>query len=376
MEIISEEKCVGCSVCESVCPHNAISMKENVEGFFHPKIDQDKCTNCGICKKSCPVLVSKLQRSINDAYAAYNKDESERLASSSGGIFKLLANDIIDNGGVVVGAGFDKSFNVVHRIIEQKKDLYKIMGSKYSQSNLHNIFSKIKEHLNEKKLVLFSGTPCQVSGLKSYLKKDYINLYTVDIICHGVPSPKIYQKYLKEKFSNIQDINFRDKSNGWKNYNMKIIMKNNTYCLNHSSDSYFKLFLSDTILRKSCYNCSFKGNNRCSDITLGDYWGIDKIHPEINDDKGISAVIINNSKGYELFNKIKEQIIYRKTDFDKVCNHNLMLIYSTPKPCKRDIIMSKIDDITFDQIVSMSKKNLLQKVNMKIKRLLRKAIRK
>ena len=233
-EVIEKNRCCGCHACFNICPKGAISMKEDKYGFKYPIIDKDKCINCDMCKKVCPVFNKQNNNNHKiESYAAYNKDISERMSSSSGGLFILLAKEIIKRKGVVFGAAFDEKFNVIHACVEDKKGLNSFKGSKYTQSTIGDTYRKVKHFLEKGRYVLFSGTPCQVEGLKTYLMKDYEKLYTQDIICHGVPSPLLFRKYLNDKEEEYNDritnISFRDKEVSWNNYRIKISFKKKTY---------------------------------------------------------------------------------------------------------------------------------------------------
>lgn len=355
-EIIEKNKCCGCHACFNICPKDAISMQEDEKGFLYPVINEEKCINCNMCRKVCPVLNKKEEmKNKIKAYACYNRNLTERLKSSSGGIFCLIAKEIINRNGVVFGAAFDENFEVKHTYVENEKELKQFMGSKYTQSKIGNTYKDVKDFLDNGKYVLFTGTPCQIEGLKSYLRKDYEKLYTQDIICHGVPSPKVWKKYLEyQKNRNkeeIKDISFRNKDHGWISYRMKILFNTKTYSKDLGQDPYMQAFLKNICLRESCYNCSFKKKNRVSDITLADYWGIDKVHPKMNDNKGISLVLVNSNKGIELFNNIKEKISYKETDLDQAIKYNPALIESA-KHCINEMeFINNIDNMEFDKVV-------------------------
>lgn len=326
--IICEKECTGCMACKNICPKNAITMEENDEGFKYPKIDLDICVKCGLCKKVCPIN-HKLDENKNEikAYCCKNKDDKVRMKSSSGGIFTLIAESILEQNGVVFGARFDESFNVIHDYIEKKEDLYFFRGSKYVQSNIGNTYQKVREFLNIGRKVLFTGTPCQIEGLLTFLQKDYDNLYTQDIICHGVPSPKVWKRYLKYKeelnTKQLRNVEFRKKDIlGWSNFQMSYQYEETEENVHHDDDPYMKLFLRNVILRKSCYQCQFKKIKRKSDITLADFWGINEIKPEINDDKGVSAILINSKKGNELFRAIINKIEFCEVKIEDIAKHN------------------------------------------------------
>lgn len=366
--VISKNKCTGCTACLNICPKNAISMQEDEEGFKYPVIDKNLCINCGLCRKVCPVLSSKNVENKVEAYACYNKKEDYRMNSSSGGMFNLFASYILDKNGVVVAPLFDKNIKLNHVVCNNKKDLVEFMGSKYLQSNLSDIFKQVKRKLDKDCYVLFCGTPCQVEGLLSYLKKDYDKLYTQDIICHGVPSQKMLDKYLSEISSEkVKKINFRNKSEGWKNYSLNIEYDNKVYNSSHLKDKYMRLFIKNYCLRYSCYNCSFKKENRLSDITLGDFWGIDNVIKDFNDDKGITLTIINSKKGKELFNNIKRDIIYKKVNINDAIKYNSAYIKSANKPFERKDFYKKLDKKGFTKMYNMCfNKSIFRRIYVKI----------
>lgn len=370
--VIDSNKCTGCLACFNICPKGAIEIKENEEGFIYPVIDKDKCINCGLCKKVCPVLNSKETKREVLAYACYNKDEKIRENSSSGGMFYLIGKYILDNNGIVFGAKYNDKFLVEHDCIQNEKELKKFMGSKYLQSNIKDNYKKVKEFLKQDKLVLFTGTPCQIEGLYSYLGKDYDNLYTQDIICHGCPSPKVWRKYLNSFNQKIKKINMRNKANGWNDFSMSIEFEQNEFNLSHNIDKYMYFFLANYSLRKTCYNCSFKKKHRNSDITLADFWGIDNVKPELNDDKGTSLVMINSEKGRKLFNEIKENIIYEEVDFEKAISYNTAMTKSVNMPENRDKFFKDLDKLNFDKLYKKYKPK--EKQVTKIKRIIKKVL--
>lgn len=311
MRIEKLRNCTGCHGCYSICPNNAIFMKENEEGFLFPEIDKSKCIDCKLCEKVCPVIgpIQK-EKENTTAYAAINKNEQIRLNSSSGGIFTALAEKVIDDGGVVFGAKFAEDFTVIHSWTETKEGLADFRGSKYVQSVIGDSYKDCKNFLLDNRKVLFSGTPCQIQGLKKYLGQEYENLLTVDFICHGVPSPLLWKKYIefREKKAASQTVKtaFRRKNDGWKQYSLSFTYANDSeYCVCHRKDPYMQIFLKDFALRTSCYDCPCRGITRTSDITLADFWGIQNLLPKMDDDKGISFVIIHSRKGAVFFNLLE-----------------------------------------------------------------------
>lgn len=377
-KIIDKDKCCGCTACMNICPKHAISMVEDKEGFKHPVIDQDKCIDCGLCKKTCPVLNTNNKESKNKCFIAYNKDKESTLnKASSGNIFELIAKDILKEKGIVIGAAFDENNKLNHIAIDNIKDLDKLKGSKYLQSNLSNIFTYIKENIINKK-ILFVGTPCQVAGLKSFLKKDYDNLICIDLVCHGVPSPKLFNKYIKELEKENNDIvtnyNFRDKRTGWDTYSNTITFKNKKEITELQKDNkYMKLFLSDIALRESCYNCNFKLGNKYSDITLGDFWGVNNYYPDMYNKTGVSAIIINTEKGNNIFNNIKDKIIYKECKLEEITNGNPSLKTSGKYPKKRKEFFEELDNKSVEELSKKysRKNNIYMKVLNKIKKIMR-----
>ena len=378
-EIVSKNKCCGCYACFNLCPKNAISMEEDELGFKYPVIDQKKCINCGMCKNICPSVNKKteIKKKIN-AFAAYNINLDERLSSSSGGMFILIAKEIIKREGIVFGASFDKDFNVRHAYVENEKELEQFLGSKYVQSSIGNTYRKVKEFLDKDRYVLFSGTPCQIEGLKSYLKKDYKKLYTQDIICHGVPAPQVWRKYLEYQRNNnkekIRNVSFRNKDHGWALYRTKILFDTRTYSESFNDDIYMRLFLKNLCLRESCYNCDFKKKYRISDITLADYWGISNVHNNMNDDKGTSLIIVNTEKGNELFQLIEDNIIYVETDLDVAIKYNSAMIKSANKNDSRNELITDFNRMDICELANKyaPRPKLYKRIINKIKRIIKK----
>lgn len=379
-KIIEKKECCGCHACFNICPKNAISMIDDEKGFKHPIINQNKCIDCGLCKRVCPILNNIKIKNNPRAYACYNLNEVERQNSSSGGVFVLLAKEILKKEGVIFGAYLNAKFVVEHTVIKKEDDLYKLMGSKYVQSTIGNTYKQVKSALNAGKYVLFTGTPCQIEGLKSYLMKDYDKLYTQDIICHGVPSPLVWEKY-KEYRKSIDNeeplsISFRNKDEGWSSFNMKFTYHKKDYKENQYKDLFMQAFLKNTTLRDSCYNCHFKKINRVSDITLADYWGINEIHPEFYDNKGTSVLIVNSDKGNELFNLIKDKIKYIETDFNYIKKRNSSLVKSVAEDKNREKFFENLNNIDFQKLVKKYtyKRPLYKKILSKCKRIIKKIL--
>lgn len=352
IEIIEKSKCSGCHSCMNICSKNCISMDEDEEGFRYPVIDKEKCIDCRLCEKRCPLLNDMKIENNPRAYACYNMDEKIRKESSSGGVFTLLASNVIEKGGAVYGAAFNNEFEVEHIKVTEKKDLSKLRGSKYVQSRIGSTYSEIKELLNQGMLVYFSGTPCQIDGLLCFLNKKYDNLICQDIVCHGVPSPKVWRYYLKRfNLERGAKILFRDKSSGWDTYSFTIEQRNK-YTQRSGDNEYMKAFLRNLCLRPSCYNCQSKSLNRNSDITLADFWGIKEVCPEMYDEnKGTSLVFVNSAKGNELFKSIIENIRYKEVDINEAVKHNLSSCKSINVPKHRKEFMAEINSNNFESTV-------------------------
>ena len=332
VEIKEKKDCCGCNACVQKCPKQCISLKEDFEGFLYPIVDKATCIDCGLCEKVCPVLHQNEPREPLKVYAAKNYNEEIRKQSSSGGIFTLLAEKIIQESGVVFGARFDENWEVRHDYTETIEGLAAFRGSKYVQSRIEDNYLKAETFLKQGRKVLFSGTPCQIAGLKRFLRKEYENLLTVDFICHGVPSPGVWRRYLQETVvrmcdknsvstdpisiekARIESISFRDKESGWKKYSFTLTLSattwsgvKNTVSLSEvfPKNTFMKGFLADLYLRPSCYACPAKCGKSDSDITIGDFWGIQNYYPELDDDKGISLLIISNKNCKDLLLQVQ-----------------------------------------------------------------------
>lgn len=332
--ICEKNECTGCFACYNKCMKKAINMKEDVYGNIYPEIDQNICIECGSCKKSCPQLEKYYKfKYPNEVFCMYAKKNEIRCKSTSGGIATLIGKKIIENGGVVYGASnlFNCS-NFKFTRIDKIEELYKIQGSKYVHCWIEDAYEKAKNDLINGRKVLFTGTPCQIAGLKSFLKMDYDNLITVDIICHGVASQKLLFEDLKQYNINRKDysiITFRDE----KGYNLKLYKNSNDYKNGKyffsklaNRDFYYKNFLRGNIFRENCYDCKYARKERISDITLGDFWGLNnKSKLFENKEKGISAVIIMTLKGKNIINSIKDECIFEKRLYDEVFKSNKQL---------------------------------------------------
>lgn len=354
LKLISKHDCCGCTACASICPKGCIAMTADSEGFYYPEINENLCINCGLCEKVCPLLHKPAQHTILNVYGAKNCDDGIRYTSSSGGMFTLFAMDVLNKGGVVFGAAFDGSLQVCHTGISTIQELEKLRGSKYVQSKMTGIFKKVRTLLNNGKKVLFSGTPCQIAGLKGFLMKDYENLTTVDVVCHGVPSAKVYNKYLQEIASDtgesITKVNFRDKANGWKQGETLFFTKTHLIGAPKRQETYMRLFLNNVSIRPSCGDCAFNNKRILADVTIADYWGIDKQFPEFDDDKGVTLVMINTEKGQQLFDTVKDKTTYIATDFEKGAEYNLAVSKSLGLHPKRQYFFDNLEKKTLKEL--------------------------
>lgn len=336
IQITDKEKCCGCAACVQKCPKRCIDLVKDFEGFPYPKVNKDLCIDCGLCEKVCPVINQGAEREPLQVYAAKNKDEKIRMESSSGGIFSLLAEEVLRENGVVFGAKFNADWEVVHAYTEICEGLAAFRGSKYVQSRVGDTFKQAEIFLKQGRRVLYSGTPCQIAGLKLFLRKEYENLLTVDFICHGVPSPKVFDMYLDEiiarqgvvgknsvsshslnKKDVIKSISFRNKSLGWKKYSFALTLsatigaEKNTVLLSEPLNKNFFMrgFLADLYLRPSCYACPTKCLKSGSDITIGDFWGIQNVLPEFDDDRGVSSFFVNNNRYMNIGEEMNSTLI-------------------------------------------------------------------
>lgn len=348
--ISDKAKCCGCSACASSCPRNCINMNPDNEGFRYPEVNESLCVNCGLCERVCPILNPvKEDVKMQKAYLVQIKNEAIRRESTSGGAFTAIAQYIISKGGVVFGVTFDERMQAVHRYVKSEGDLKFFRGSKYVQSHIGETFQQVKRFLNENKWVCFSGTPCQIEGLKSYLGKDYDNLITVDIVCHAVPSPFIWDKYFqmqKGKYGNcISEILFRDKYYGYKYSTMTIYTsKDNSEPVYHKgveTDVFLRAFFSDICDRPSCYQCAFKKRYRVSDVTLWDCFNVDSFDIKMDDDKGTTRVLIQSPKGDKIFSAIKHKVEYCCVDADMLVKGVHEMFYSVNINPKRDAFFAE-----------------------------------
>lgn len=378
-ELVGKSQCTGCTACASVCPQQCICMVEDVEGFTYPKIvNVTSCISCSACERVCPVLNPKAHKqSLTRVYAALSKNDSLRMESSSGGVFSELSKIVLQSGGIIYGASYDKNGSVKHISVDNIEALGKLRGAKYAQSNLEDSFLTIKKQLDSGKKVLFSGTPCQVGGLKSFLKKDYDNLFCIDFVCHGVPSPLVWKKYVKYRAQIDNDnnnlpeyINLRNKESGWSNYSYSVefsYSKGKRYLCKNSEDLFMNLFVNNYILRRSCSECYFKGYNRVSDITLGDFWGIWDINSKMDDNRGTSLVLTHSVKGEELFRAASGNIKSSQVTLEQASMMNPSLLQSSIPQPSRDKVLRDIIQNGFEAAISIFQSNQSAKTLLPVK---------
>jgi coenzyme F420-reducing hydrogenase beta subunit len=339
VQIENKADCCGCTACCAICNRKALRMEADSEGFYYPVGDISKCNDCGVCEKVCPISNHKnLDKKPLAIYGAKNKIREKQYKSSSGGVFMELAEYIISRNGIVFGATYSDSFEVKHQKAITVEECLAFRGSKYVQSNLLETFREVKQCLEESKPVLFSGTPCQIAGLRNYLRKQYDNLITVDLICHQVPSPLIFNEYIKHienKFGKtIKSINMKDKEKGWGQQKTRIIFQDDTMIFNKKeSNLWQKIYYSLLVTRPSCHECKFANLQRPGDITIGDYVFIEKHFPDFHDKNGVSVVLINNDKGFFYFKQAEDKFYLLPTTAEQ--SSQPMLEHSFPESPRR-----------------------------------------
>lgn len=374
---ISNENCCGCRTCEQLCPVHCISMKRDQEGFLYPHVDNSICINCGLCLKKCPSLVQTKNKPIR-IWAAKSKDRHIQYISSSGGAFGTIARYAVTLGYIIYGASYTQGFSYVqHESASSISSLIRFKGSKYVQSDTLRTYSEVKELLESGKKVLYSGVGCQIQGLKNFLRKDYDNLLTIDLLCHGVSSPSVfsdYINYITERYGEIEALNMKDKYNGWGKQTLKFILKNKSNSVPVKiSNLWNKLYYSNVILRPSCYHCKFTEMNRCGDITLGDYWGVEKFYPDFYDSNGISLIFMNTIKGIRLIDDIEESMHHISISQDE-CEQPV-LQGPTNKPSWRKDFWGTYSSLGFKEVVYKYWEIILgNKILLKINRIFNKEI--
>jgi coenzyme F420-reducing hydrogenase beta subunit len=326
----SKEKkdCCGCRACEQICPKRAIRMAEDQKGFRYPAIDYGICNQCGLCDDIC--AFNGNYHGYGDdpvVYAVKNKDEDVRRSSTSGGMFAAMSDKTLEDGGVIYGAGYRDRLRVCHKRAATKKERDELKGSKYVQSDIGNNFVQVRQDLEDNQKVLFTGTPCQVAALRSFLRRDYDNLFVADLVCHGVPSDKLWQDFLdvieKDTADKVVYAEFRNKERSWHAYKTRLYLEKKPTIRIKGEQSYFQLFMSNYMLMPACHNCKFANLNRASDITIGDFWGIERTMPEFDDDKGVSLVLVNSDKGIAMFETVRKSLDVRESCKQNCLQRNL-----------------------------------------------------
>lgn len=382
-----KSKCYGCRSCEQICSQKAIIMEPDEEGFMYPVLNEAVCVNCGLCKKVCPHDNAFSAENPVSVYAFQHKSADVLLESSSGGVFSALADYIVTKGGAVCGCIFDEDFQAVHTVTEDVSVIEKMRGSKYVQSNTADSFTQVKAKLENGQVVLFTGTPCQVDGLKRFLKKDYENLVTVDLICHGVPSPSLLSEYIKFTEKNkgkITDIKFRDKKhNGWRSEGTVSYNKgenNKKIVISPFRDSYYNLYyMKNSVSRMCCYSCKYATQKRVGDFTIGDYWNIPDIVPQIEYEKGVSVVFTNNETAEKILSEIKDDVLLYKTELSSAVKGNGNLSRPSEMPESRKYIYKKIkekgyeatfkEECKFSYVVPFIKRHIPKGLKKQIKKI-------
>lgn len=382
-----KEKCCGCSACMNACPKNAIAMQEDEYGFLYPQIDRDLCIKCGACQRACHFQHKAETNVPLQTFAACARSKSILKSSASGGAFAALATKTLSMGGMVFGAAFDEAWKVCHIGIESAEELYRLQGSKYVQSSVGTTYQQVKSLLKEGRHVLFSGTPCQIAGLYGYLGKDHENLLTVDLICHGVPNQHMFQDYLKS-FGEVGAFVFRDKSLGW-GINGRVTIKGHSkgkreeHKIWQSASPYLYYFSKGHIYRDSCYQCKYTCQHRPADITLGDYWGIEKQHSDylgkngFDTKKGISVMIANTAKGAEAIRGCARLIDLKESTFEKAAAGNAQLVRPTVRTPQRQEILDLYAQQGWEAVARRFDKNIgIRRYSSQVKRLIPTSLKK
>lgn len=354
--------CCGCNACGDVCAHGAITFKTDIEGFWYPVVDETKCVDCRLCERVCPELhIGELKKNDNNppvTVAAINKNMAVRWDSTSGGAFSALAEVMYEQGGYVSGAVYDENFLVHNFVSDKPEDLSRLRSSKYLQSNAEGLYARIRELLRNGKKVLACGTPCQMAALRLFLHKDYDNLVIVDFICRGVNSPKVYRKYLdslERKYGGkVVYVKAKNKELGWRNLTRKVVFDNGKVYYGVKMDDNFRRgYHTNVFCRPSCYTCQYKGFPRIADITIADYWGIEKVNKNLDNNIGTSMILLNSKKGENFFGQVKDKIEWEYTTFESILPGNVALTKPIePAKIDRRQFFEDLDKGTFDEVVS------------------------
>lgn len=385
IKIENSKDCCGCNACGDICAHNAITFKIDIEGFWYPEVDNSKCNNCGLCEKICPELhISELKKNDFEkpiyTIAAINKDMSIRWDSTSGGAFSALADIMYEQGGYVSGAIYNEDFSVRNYISNNPKDLAILRSSKYLQSNAVGLYSEIRDLLRKGEKVLACGTPCQMAALRSFLRKEYENLIIVDFICRGVNSPKVYRKYLdsleRRYGGKVVYVKAKNKELGWRNLTRKVMFDNGkVYYGVKMNDDFRRGYHTNVFCRPSCYTCKYKGFPRMADITIADYWGIEKIDKNLDNNIGTSMILLNSKKGVDYFEKVKDKLEWKYTEFESILLGNVAL-FKPIEPAKidRKQFFETLNDFTFEEVAQRFFP-LIKKENLPLKSRIKQVLR-
>lgn len=349
--------CIGCGMCTAICPSSAIQMQADEHGFLYPTVDAAKCTDCGFCIRKCPISALPQVSAHTNVLTGYAKDKTLLLSSSSGAIFHVLAAEIIRRGGLVFGAAFDGQFHVIHTVAESVEELSALCSSKYVQSRITlDCYSRVKKALSDGRWVYFSGMPCQVAALKSYLSRDYDTLIMQDTACHSVPSPLVWEGYKeeleKQYGGKLTSFSFRNKANGWEAYHIRAAFDNGREFTQPAAENpYQRGFIKGLYSRSSCFVCKFKGIERCSDITLADYWGVKGVQPDAYNPQGTSLVLIHSEKGRSLLEGCKDQLQLQPAAKDAFA-FNPAVLAPIQKPARYDEFWEGYGQTSFADLVS------------------------
>lgn len=384
VSIIESKRCYGCEACYNTCGINAISMQKGKDGFLYPVVDISKCVECGKCSQNCPAILKNVEKITENkyqskVYSARINDLEIRKISSSGGIFTAISDEILNKKGCVVGVVWNEDFSVKHIITVEKSLRNEMRQSKYIQSTMEDCYKLIKEKLAKGQTVLFTGTPCQNAGLKLYLSDlNTKNLVLCDVLCGGNVSPGFFRDYLKyiekKKADIVTKVCFRTKALGWKQHHIRINLENSIYQgARRDNEPFFHLYLKKYIIRESCFSCNYASINRVTDITLGDFWGIDKVDPQVDDDIGISYISVNTEKGETLLNEIADKITMEERGQDLAIQRQINLKRAPEKPKKYDLFWKEYKRFGAEYVLKKyTVFGVKNKIRFKLKKLLQK----
>lgn len=375
IDFSDKTNCTGCSACANTCALNCIKMECDIEGFLYPIVDKKVCVNCGQCERVCPVSHHQDEKCNVTAFAAKSKNVNTQRRSSSGGVFFELASYVIEKKGVVYGVALDDNMVAKHIRVSTMEELHRLRGSKYVQSEIGQTYKLIRQDLANGLYVMFTGTPCQVEGLTSYFGKKTQQLLLVDFVCHGVPSPKVLDRYLREleveKNSQIIKVEFRNKKVSWRRFSMSISFENGTEITETlDTNIYLRGFIDNLFLRPSCYKCKFKSESRSSDITLADFWGVQDIYPELYDNNGVSLCCVNTPLGQELISSVESDLNINEVDFEYAIRRNSAYYSSVNQNRMRTWFFLHMNDRKMKKLITEAiEPGFLTRIELKIRHL-------